>query len=90
MIRCTSKYQVDSSGSDVVMYWTVKGTHVVPDIQQYDGHTPITSCKTPSRQDDVRLHHTHHADMIPGASNRSFNEYSSTSSTPSVRADYLF
>ena len=24
------------------------GTHVVPDRQQYDGHTPITSCKKQS------------------------------------------
>ena len=42
------------------------GTHVVLDRQQYDGHTPITSCKTPSRHDC--LHHTHHAGMIPGVS----------------------
>ena len=30
-------------------------THVVPDRQQYDGHTPITSCKRKP-------------DMIPGVS----------------------
>ena len=28
-------YQVDSSSSDVVIYWTMTGTHVVPDRQQY-------------------------------------------------------
>ena len=60
-------YQVDSSSSDVVIYWTMTGTHVVQDRQQYDGHTPITSCKTPSRH-DVCLHHAHHADMITGVS----------------------
>ena len=32
-------YQVDSSSSDVVIYWTMKGTHVVPDRQWYDGNT---------------------------------------------------
>ena len=42
------------------------GTHVVLDRQQYDGHTPITSCKTPRTHDDVCLHHTHHADIIHG------------------------
>ena len=26
-------YQVDSSSSDVVIYWTMTGTHVVPDRQ---------------------------------------------------------
>ena len=35
-------YQVDKSNSDVVTYWTMIGTHVVPD-GQYDGNTPITS-----------------------------------------------
>ena len=28
-------YQVDSSSSNVVIYWTITGTHVVPDRQQY-------------------------------------------------------
>ena len=32
-------YEVDSSSGDVVMYWTMTGTHVVPDRQQYDEHT---------------------------------------------------
>ena len=41
-------YEVDSSSSDVVIYWTITGTHVVPDRQQYDEHTPTTSCKTPT------------------------------------------
>ena len=58
-------YQVDSSSSDVVIYWTMTGTHVVQDRQQYDGHTPITSCKTPTTH-NVCLHHTHTHDMIPG------------------------
>ena len=37
-------YQVERSSSDVVICWTVTGTHVVPDRQLYHGHTPITSC----------------------------------------------
>ena len=61
-------YKVDSSSSDAVIYWAMTGTHVVPDRQQYDGHTPITSCQTPCGHDDVCVHHTHHADMIPGIS----------------------
>ena len=65
-------YEVNNSSNDVVTYWNMTGTHVVPDRQQYDGHTPITSCKTPKYF----------------ISNLSFNEYSTTSSTPSVRADY--
>ena len=32
-------YEVDSSSDDVVIYWTMTGTHVVPDRQQYDEHT---------------------------------------------------
>ena len=32
-------YQVDNSNNDVVIYWTMTGTHVVPDRQQYDEHT---------------------------------------------------
>ena len=32
-------YEVDSSGGDVVIYWTMTGTHVVPNRQQYDEHT---------------------------------------------------
>ena len=36
-------YEVDSSGSDVVIYWTMTGTHVVPDRLPYDEHTPTTS-----------------------------------------------
>ena len=43
MKRCT-RYEVNSSSGDVVIYWTMTGTHVVPDRQQYDGHTPITCC----------------------------------------------
>ena len=72
------QYAVDNSNNDVVIYWTMTGIHVVPDIldytlyridnsiigthslhlanadmipgvvpdrQQYDRHTPITSCK---------------------------------------------
>ena len=70
-------YQVDNSSNDVVIYWTMIGTHVVPDRQQYDGHTPITSCKT-------------QIDMIPGVS-ISYQTALSTSirrlPTPSVRAD---
>ena len=31
--------EVDSSSGDVVIYWTMTGTHVVPDRQQYDEHT---------------------------------------------------
>ena len=30
-------YQVDNSNNDVVIYWTMTGIHVVPDIQQYIG-----------------------------------------------------
>ena len=41
-------YEVDSSSGDVVIYWTMAGTHVVPDRQQYDEHTPTTSCKRPT------------------------------------------
>ena len=36
-------YQEDNSNSDLVSYWTMIGTHVVPDRQQYDGNTPFTS-----------------------------------------------
>ena len=36
-------YLIDNSDSDVVTYWTMIRTHVVPDRQQYDGNTPITS-----------------------------------------------
>ena len=35
-------YEVDSSSSDVVIYRTMTGTHVVPDRQQYDEHTPTS------------------------------------------------
>ena len=31
--------EVDSSSGDVVIYWTMADTHVVPDTQQYDEHT---------------------------------------------------
>ena len=82
-------YQVDSSSSDVVIYWTMTGKHV-PDRQQYDGHTHQlhlakhqTWClSTPyaSRRYDTWCKYF--------ISNRSFNEYSSTCSTPSVRTDY--
>ena len=34
MKRCTSKYDIDSSSGDVVIYLTMTGTHVVPDRQQ--------------------------------------------------------
>ena len=39
-------YDADSSSGDVVIYWTMSGTHVVPDRQQYDEHTPTTYYKT--------------------------------------------
>ena len=32
-------YKVDSSSGDVVIYWTMTSTHVVPDRKQYDEHT---------------------------------------------------
>ena len=32
-------YQVDNSNYDELIYWTMTGTHVVPDRQQYDEHT---------------------------------------------------
>ena len=32
-------YKVDSSSGDVVIYWTMTSTHVVPDRQQHDEHT---------------------------------------------------
>ena len=41
-------YQVDNSNKDVVIYfksWTMTGIHVVPDRQQYDRRTLITSCR---------------------------------------------
>ena len=48
-------YEVDISSGDVVIYWNMTGTHVVvPDRQQYDEHTPTTSCKTPTPY-DVRI-----------------------------------
>ena len=75
---CDTLYQVDSSSSDVVIYWTMRGTHVVPDRQHYDGHTRITSCETPSRH-DVCLHHTHHAGMIPGVRFHTYQTALSTS-----------
>ena len=73
-------YQVDNSNKDVVIYfksWTMTGIHVVPDRQQYDRHTPISSCKR--RYDAWCKYFT---------LNRSFNEYSTTSRQPSIRADY--
>ena len=77
-------YEVDSSSSDVVIYWTMTDTHVVSDRQQHDEHTPTTSCEAPtpyaSRRYDTWCKYL--------VSNRSFNKYSSTSSTPSVRTDY--
>ena len=67
-------YQVDNSSNAVVIYWNIIGTHVVPDRQQYDGHTPITSCK---RKNDTWCKYF--------ISNRSFNEYSTTSHTQRPR-----
>ena len=32
-------YEADISSGDVVMYWTMTDTHVVPNRQQYDEHT---------------------------------------------------
>ena len=32
-------YEVDRSSGDVVIFWTMTGTHVVPNRQQYDEHT---------------------------------------------------
>ena len=32
-------YEVDSSSGDVVIYWTMTDTHIVPNRQQYDKHT---------------------------------------------------
>ena len=66
-------YQVDNSSNDVVIYWTMIGTHAVPD-RQHDGHTPITSCK--------RTYDTWCKYFIP---NRSFNECSKTSHTQRPR-----
>ena len=37
--RYETLYEVDSSNGDVVIYWTITDTHVVPDRQQYDEHT---------------------------------------------------
>ena len=67
-------YQVDNISNDVVIYWTMIGTHVVPDRQKHDGHTTITSCK---RSYDTRCKYF--------ISNLSFNEYSTTSHTQRPR-----
>ena len=32
-------YEVDRSSGDVVIFWTMTGTHVAPNRQQYDEHT---------------------------------------------------
>ena len=31
--------EADSSSDDVVIYWIITDTHIVPDRQQYDEHT---------------------------------------------------
>ena len=67
-VRCFSKFLV---------YWTTTSTHVVPDRQQYDKHTPISTYK--------RRYDTWCKYFIL---NRSFNEYSTTSRQPSIRTDY--
>ena len=41
MIHCT--WQTIATAIDVVTYWTMIRTHIVPDRHQYDGNTPITS-----------------------------------------------
>ena len=75
-------YRIDNS--------SVIGTHqlhlanadmipgVVLDSQQYDRHTPITSRER--RYDAWCTYSTF---------NRSFNEYSTTSRQPSIRADFI-
>ena len=55
------------------LYWVTTNTHVVSDRQQYDRHTPITSCK---RRYDNRCKYF--------ISDRSFNEYSTNSKQPSI------
>ena len=57
---------------------------VVPDRQQYDRHTPITSCK---RRYDTSTWCKY---FILPVLNRSFDEYSTTSRQPSISADYEY
>ena len=44
--------EVDSNSGDVVIYWTMTGTHVVPDRQHYDEHTYSSISSTPSVRAD--------------------------------------
>ena len=55
--------EVDSSSGDVVIYWTMTDTHVVPDRQQYDEHTHQadmipgeTLCEVDSSSGDVVIY----------------------------------
>ena len=51
-------YEVDSCSSDVVIFWTMTGTHVVPDSSIFTHQLHLTK----------HQHHTHQADMILGVS----------------------
>ena len=110
------QYTVDNNKNDVVIYWTMTGTNVAPDRQQYIGLREVHTLY----RIDISMIGTHqlhlaNADMIPGVVpdrqqydrhtpitsckrkydtwckyfilNRSFNEYSTTSRQPSIRAD---
>ena len=55
--------EADSSSDDVVIYWIITDTHIVPDRQQYDEHTHQadmipgeTLCEVDSSSGDVAIY----------------------------------
>ena len=55
--------EADSSSDDVVIYWIITDTHIVPDRQQYDQHTHQvhmipggTLCEVDSSSGDVVIY----------------------------------
>ena len=68
-------YQVDNSNNDVVIYWTVTGIHVVPDIQQYIGlRQAHTLCRIDSSMIGTHQLHLANANMIPKSSRITLGE----------------
>ena len=61
------QYTVDNNKNDVVIYWTMTGTNVAPDRQQYIGLREVHTLY----RIDISMIGTHqlhlaNADMIPG------------------------
>ena len=63
--RYDTVYQVDNSNNDLVIYWTMTGTHVVPGRQQRQAHT---LCRIDSSMMSKHQLHLANADIIPGVS----------------------